>query len=399
MAPPAGRTHADRSAAWVLVAVLLVGLTLRGPIAAVGPVLEEIGADVGLGPATAGLLTSLPVLCFALVAPAAAWLGGRTGAGLAVLVGLVVMAVGLVWRVMGGSGALLTGTVVIGVGMTIGNVLVPVVIKRVFAADAGRVTGLYTATLAGGAALTAALVAPLSGLGGWRPGLAVWAGLPVLGLAVWWVAVARHDAGVVTGVGPSRTPGRPVSLWRQPTAWAVSLTLGFQSALYYSLTTWMPTMLRDDIALSREAAGTAMSVFQLLAIPATLLIPVLSRVRPSQSWLGVLVGGGWLVTVAGLLLAPQWWLLWCVVGAVTQGAGISLSHTLVVLRARDGDTVRRLGAMSQLIGYGVGALGPVALGAVNDATDSWAVPLVALGVVAVLMALASAAAGRDRQVT
>lgn len=289
---------------------------------------------------------------------------------------------------------MLTGTAVIGVGMIIGNVLVPVVIKREFA-DAGRVTGLYTVTLAGGAALTAALVAPASTFGGWRPGLAV---LPVATLVVWLLAVARHDAGPVRVVGASVGTTRTASAWRQPMAWMVSLTLGFQSALYYSLTTWMPTMLRDDPDLGRQAAGNAMSVFQLLAVPAILLIPVLCRVRPNQAWLGVLVGGGWLVTVGGFLLAPQWWLLWCIVGALTQGAGISLCHTLVVLRARDSETVRRLGAMTQLVGYSLGALGPILLGALNGATGAWSIPLLVLCVASVLMLLVAAAAGGDRQI-
>ena len=382
----------------VLVAILLVGLNLRGPIAAVGPVLEEIGADVGLTSTTAGLLTSLPVLCFAFAAPVAAWLGARVGAGRAVALGLVVMTVGIVGRVLGGAGLLLAGTVVIGLGMTIGNVLVPVVVKRRFGREAGRVTGLYTATLAGGAALTAGLVAPLSTLGGWRPGLSLWAVLPVLALVVWLVAVGRRDDGAAPSGTRTLADGASRSVWRQPMAWLVALTLGFQSALYYSLTTWMPTMLRDELDLSRQAAGNAMSVFQLVAIPATLLIPALCRVRATQVWLGVVVGGGWGVTVAGLLLAPQWWLLWSVVGAVAQGAGISLSHTLVVLRAGDADAVRRLGAMSQLIGYGLGALGPVVLGALDGATGSWTAPLLVLCAVAVLMTGAGAAAGRDRPV-
>jgi CP family cyanate transporter-like MFS transporter len=390
-----------------LLAVLLVGINLRSPIAAVAPVLDEIGDDVGLTRATAGLLTSLPVVCFALAAPLAAWVGHRTGPARAIALGLVVVAVGLVARVLLGSGLLLVGTVVVGLGMTVGNVLVPVVIKRDFPLRAARVTGIYTATLAGGAALAAGLTAPMSEPWGWRVGLAAWAVLPVVALLVWWpgvvvperaasVAAARAASARTEPVHPGGVPHTSRSVWRQPMAWAVGLTLGFQSALYYSLTSWLPTLLREDLGLAREAAGTAMSVFQLLAIPATLVVPVLCRRRPTQSWIGALVALGWTVMVLGLLVVPQWWLLWCVVGALAQGSGISLAFTLAVLRARDAEAVRGLSGMSQLIGYGLGAAGPIALGAVSAATGSWDVPLLVLLVLAGGLLLSAVTAGRDR---
>jgi CP family cyanate transporter-like MFS transporter len=95
-------------------------------------------------------------------------------------------------------------------------------------------------------------------------------------------------------------------------------------------------------------------------------------------------------------VVPQWWLLWCVVGAFAQGSGISLAFTLAVLRARDAEAVRGLSGMSQLIGYGLGAAGPIALGAVSAATGSWDVPLLVLVVLAGGLLLSAVTAGRDR---
>ncbi|WP_007026158.1 MFS transporter, partial [Saccharomonospora iraqiensis] len=158
-----------------LVAVLLVALNLRGAIAAVSPVLPEIRADVGLSATAAGLLTAVPVLCFALAAPAAARLARHTGTPRAVLIGCLTIAAATVLRVLDGPPVLLLGTLILGVGMTVGNVLVPVVVKRDFAGQAGTVTGVYTAALAGGAAVAAALTAPLAAIWNWRGALAVWA--------------------------------------------------------------------------------------------------------------------------------------------------------------------------------------------------------------------------------
>lgn len=392
-----------------LLAVLLVGLNLRGPIAAVAPVLDEITADLALTPTTAGLLPALPVLCFAVAAPLASRAGRLLGPVPAIGWGLVLLSVGLVVRVLAGPSVLLVGTVLVGLGMTVANVLLPVVIKRDFPGRVAAVTGMYTATLAGGAALTAALTAPVSTQWGWRWSLAGWVVLPLLAIGLWWVAMVRSGVADGTGRRTRPAPGLPVghrtggggagrSVWRQPTAWAVALVLGFQSVLYYSLTSWMPLLLQDEAGLGRAAAGNAMSLFQLLGIPATLVVPALCRRRPDQSWLGLLLGAGWFITVGGLLLLPGWWLLWSVVGGLTQGAGISLAFTLVVLRAHDPDTVREVSAMGQFVGYGLGAAGPVAVGALTSATDGWTAPLVLLAAVAVALAVSASVAGRDREI-
>ncbi|MPY85612.1 MAG: MFS transporter [Actinophytocola sp.] len=171
---------------WLLLtAVVLVAINLRGPIAAVSPVLPELRATLGLGSGSASLLTSIPVLCFSIAAPAASMLAARTGLERAISIGLAGIALGTVVRSLDGPAAMLAGTVIIGVAITVGNVLVPVVIKRDFADRVGIVTGLYTAALAGGAALTAALTAPIAAAGGWRLALAVWAGIAVLAWCAW----------------------------------------------------------------------------------------------------------------------------------------------------------------------------------------------------------------------
>lgn len=111
-----------------------------------------------------------------------------------------------------------------------------------------------------------------------------------------------------------------------------------------------------------------------------------------------MLGAGWLAMVLGILAAPQWWFVWCVMGGAAQGMGISLAFALVVLRARDAESVRVLSAMSQLVGYAVGATGPVVLGALRTATGAWTWPLLMLGATAVALGVAGVVAGRDRTV-
>lgn len=178
---------------WLAAAVVLFALNLRGPVAAVSPLLPELRSQFGLGGETAGLLTTLPVLCFAAAAPLAAWLGRRLGMGRALAVGMVGIAVATALRSTGGVALLLAGTVLLGVAITVGNVLMPAVVKQRFAGQVGTVTGVYTAALIGGAAVAAGTSAPLANALGLRLGLAAWA-LVAAAVAGIWIAAARSRA-------------------------------------------------------------------------------------------------------------------------------------------------------------------------------------------------------------
>jgi CP family cyanate transporter-like MFS transporter len=380
-----------RARGLLLVAVLLVGVNLRGALAAVSPVLPEMRADLGLPPSTVSLVTTLPVLCFAAAAPAAGWFGRQVGARPALLWALLLLAVATAARALGGSAVLLAGTVAIGLAMTVGNVLLPPVVKGRFGADAGRVTGLYTAALAAGAALTAALTAPLAGLWGWRAGLACWAVLALVAAAVWQVA-DRGPAPVapLPVTGPAAGP----SVWRHPVAWATGLLLALQTMLYYAVTTWLPTVLVDRVHASVPTGAAAASLFQLVGIGGALLVPALVGRWRGQVGFGLVVGVGWIVLFAGLLAWPSGWGLWVTVGGLAQGAGVALSFTVIVLRAHDEDAARRISGMAQLVGYGIGATGPLLAGGLYGATGGWVVPLATLGALGVCYAGVAAAAGR-----
>lgn len=378
-----------------LVAVLLVALNLRSAIAAVAPILGELRAELGLTPAMAGLLTTLPVLCFALLAPASVALSRRLGLHGAILLGCVGIAVGSIVRVLDGVPLLLAATVVVGAGMTVGNVLVPVVVKAEFGRRAGQITGLYTAALVSGASISAALTAPLANAWGWRIALASWAAVAAVAAVVWRLSAAtRSDDHAVDGSreAPSTSP------WRSRVAWALGLFFGVQSLCYYAVTAWLPTILVDEAGLTPAAAGGGASLFQVLGIAGTLAIPPVIHRRPAQGWIAAITAGAWCVLFAGLLVWPGAWLLWVVIGGLAQGATISLVLTLLVLRAHRVDVARRLSGMAQLVGYLTGAVGPVLIGWLYGRTGAWDVPLLTLLGVALAFAILGQVAGANRSV-
>ncbi len=382
--------------ALLFTAVLLVGVNLRGALSAVSPVLTELRADLGLSAPVAGLVTTLPVLCFAAAAPAAAWWGRRVGSARALLQALLLLAVATALRVTGGAAVLLAGTVGIGLAMTVGNVLLPAVVKRNFGARAGQVTGLYTVALTAGAAATAALTAPIAAVTSWRVGLSGWAVLAVLAAAVWELATGRRRGGTAAAPGPAAPvrADRGTTPWRHPVAWAVALVLALQTFLYYAVTTWLPTVLTERLHTGVGTGATAASLFQLMGIPGALLVPILIGRRPGQGWLGLAIATGWVTLAAGLLSWPAGWGLWVTIGGLAQGAGVALAFTLMVVRAGNDAVARDLSGMSQLVGYALGAGGPLLIGALYGVSGGWAVPLLAMAVLGVAYGAVALVAGR-----
>lgn len=374
---------------------MLVALNLRAPIVALAPVLERIEADLGLTPATAGLLTTLAVLCFALATPVAALVIRLSGAERAVLIALLGVLAGTVLRSAGGAPAAFAGMVVIGVSITIGNVVIPVVIRRDVPPErAALVTGVYTAMLNVGTMITSLATAPLADLVGWRLATAAW-GVFVLAALVAWGAYLRrrrrigaHDAGpapttaeLMTGgiaiVDDRARPAASDSAWRNPLTWVLTAAFAAQAWGYYGVTSWLPTMLADLRGIGDVAAGAASSIFQVAAIIGALGVPLLGARAPQ--WVpAAVVGSLWVSLPVGLLLAPEAYLMWEFLGGIAQGGGFVVIFTLIVRHAR---TDREAGGMSAIVqggGYLIAALSPPVLGALHEATAGWALPLVVL---------------------
>ena len=218
---------AARSAArgLLIAAILLYALNLRAPITALAPVVDDVRADLGLTAASVGLLTGIPVLCFALATPFMAVLLGRLGTARVVTVSLVTVLVGTLLRSADGFGTALVGTVLIGVAITAGNVAVPVVIGRDFPGHVPRVTGLYTAALNGGSVLTTTLTAPLAEVIGWRWALASWGLMAVVALVVWQRAYPGGRPEPVPVVAPTAAP----EVWRRPVTWYLAVAFAGQA--------------------------------------------------------------------------------------------------------------------------------------------------------------------------
>ncbi|WIX88780.1 MFS transporter [Amycolatopsis sp. DG1A-15b] len=378
--------------ALLAVAVVLTALNLRPAITGVGPMLAEMRGDLGTSVVWAGVLTTLPTLCFAGAGLAAPLLARRAGVGAAIAIALCALAAGLVLRVLDGPAVVLGGTLVATAGIALINVLIPVVIKDSFPARIGLLTGVYTAALQGGGALGSAVTPRLGdALGGWRPALGGWAALAVVALLAW--ILAARGTGRAPRPADGAEGGR--SLLRNRLAWIVTGFFGLQAFYAYAAMGWFPQVLMDA-GVRRDDAGLLFGLVSLIAVPISLVVaPMAARQRGQSPWIvGLSVFG--VAGTIGLMLAPSWSpLLWSILVGLGMST-FSLALTVIALRARTGADTARLSGMAQGFGYLFAALGPFLFGLLHDLAGGWTVPLaMLLGLLGVQMTF-GALAGRHR---
>jgi CP family cyanate transporter-like MFS transporter len=410
---------------FVIVGVLVAALSMRGPIVAPTPVLRDIEADFGIGSATAGLLTSAPVLMFALMTPLAALLIRRAGAELALMLSLSGVLLGTAIRAVPGFGWMLAGMFVIGAAVTIGNVVIPVIIRRdVASARVGLVTAAYVATLNAGSLLTSLLTAPLASVVGWPAALVAWSVLTVAGIVLWgahlrrarregdrWgerysgeepgggAVVGELDPTTITGPMPVvARAARERSIARRPVTWLLLIAFAIQCGIYYGLSTWLPTITADELGLDPSAAGALASLFQGAGIAGAFLVPLLARFTPAiVPTLTICVS--WVILTVGMLAAPELTWVWLTIGAIGHAGGFVVIFTTLVTVSRTDGEAAGMSALVQGGGYAIGALGAPLIGALHELTGGWTAALammVGLSIVYSAALLAAGAAARRR---
>jgi CP family cyanate transporter-like MFS transporter len=355
--------------ALLLAGVLGIAANLRPAITSVSPVLAAIGSALGLGGVGLAVLATIPIGCFALLAPASLPLQRRVGLEPAVLLILIMLSGGLLLRLIDAAPALYLGTAIAGSAIAMANVLVPAIVKRDFPNRVGLVTGLYITTLYIAAATAAGVSVPLmraSALG-WRAALGFWA-IPALGGVFLWLPQVRHGV----GRSPLTTRGGGFArMIRNPLAWAVTMFMGLQSLGYYGVLSWLPSILHS-IGIAPGRAGLMLSISTIVALPSTLITPLLAVRGRDQRGLMVAVSGLTLIGYAGLTLVPglaPW--VWIVIIGLGQGAMFPLAMTLIVLRAGGPMEAMALSAFAQTIGYAVSVVGPLGMGVLHTMSGVW----------------------------
>lgn len=282
----------------IILGIVLIAMIMRSPLTSVGPLIGSIRESLGLSNATAGLLTTLPLLAFALLSPFAPLLARRFGVERTLLYALVLLMVGIAIRSLAATASLFAGTALIGLAIAVCNVLIPSLVKRNFAHQVGLMTGVYSVSMNLSGAIASGVSIPVArDLGfGWNGALAIW-GVLVLLAALFWLPQARASRGSAIAATSGVLKRR--SLWRSPLAWMVTIFMGMQSLLFYVLVAWLPEMMTSR-GLSEDSAGWMLSLFQTAALPVAFIVPIVAGRMKNQRLLVIIMTILLFVSLGGL---------------------------------------------------------------------------------------------------
>lgn len=392
--PTASRQDTRAERLLVLIGIVVLAFNLRPAAVSVGPVLDEIRSALSMSAATAGVLTTLPVLAFAVFGALAPELARRIGVHRVTLLSLMAVVLGLGVRARTDQVLLfLVMSLVALAGMATANVLLPSLVRLHFPTRVGLLTGIYTTSLALGLTLASGLTVPIAeGLGSWRWGLLAWAATALVA-ALPWVGLLRHDRS--PDPVPHTVTLRQVA--RTRIGWAMALFFGLQSLQAYSIFGWFAQVYRDA-GFSPSTAGLLLGVITAMSIPLSFLIPSLASRLHDQTWLILGLVACYPVGYAGLVLEPvtgAW--AWAVLVGIAASV-FPLALTLIGLRSRTSQGTAALSGFTQSVGYLISAVGPLGMGILYEVTGGWTVPLSALTVLALAQLGAGLAVARPSYV-
>lgn len=359
-----------RATYWpALFAILVLAFNLRPVAVSVGPVLTDISADLGMSGTVAGVLTSLPTICFAVFGALAPGVSRRLGMHHTVGLAIAALIIGQAARAwVSSSWAFLALSVLALAGMAMCNILLPALVRHHFPNRIGLATALYSLTMSIGVTLASIGTVPLAlALGGWRA--AFTAGVLIaLAAAVCWLPMLRLNSGRHGHMGHRSITIADVARTRM--GWFMAVLFGLQSAHAYSIFGWLPTIFMDA-GMDQLSAGIMLGIATGVGIPMAFLVPRYAvRVgQPVGMFLGIMafLAAGFL----GMLLAPMaapW--LWSALLAIGTSS-FPLILALLGMRSHTPAGTTALSGFTQSVGYTIAAFGPVLVGALNELTDSW----------------------------
>ncbi|MEZ9159988.1 MFS transporter [Vibrio lentus] len=390
-----------RNSIFVMLGILFLSLNLRGPFTSLAPVLSQVMEGLNLNSSAAGFLTALPLLTFALFSPLVTKISQRIGLEPSLLLALVLITTGITLRSFGIIPTLYIGTVMIGMGIAIGNVLLPVVVKISFPTRIATVTSLYIFTMGIGSTLGSSLMVPFSDLTlftltGWQLALLMNLVFPILALMIWLPKIRKRSSSA-TNKKQEDKPLPMKKMIKSGVAWQVTLALGLNSFTFYSLAGWLPQIL-NDLGYSEIDAGYIYGFLQFSTmVPGLLLLPFLGK-NDNQQWLITLCTSSVFIGLIGLLYLPEFAIFWVGLFGLANCSTFIIALSFVGLRTSNSSQAASLSGMAQGIGYALAATGPTLVGKLHALTDSWSMPILLIAAVAFACTIFAALAARDKKI-
>lgn len=376
--------------------IILIAINLRPALASVGPLIGAIRDTTGLSNTMLGLLTTLPLLAFGVLSTLTPLFTRRIGIEGTLAAALVLLTVGLFLRVIPTNAALFGGTLLIGIAIAFGNVLLPSIVKRDFPNRTGIMTSVYSSMLGLGATIAAGVSVPLAFdyNWGWHWALGAWGVLSAIAFIVWMpqlknLTLPRNNKSFITALK---------DLGNSKIAWQVALFMGLQSLAFYVILAWLPEILQDR-GLTASSAGWMLSLSQGMGVFGTIILPTWAEKLNDQRglvWMLLILE---LASLSGLLFPDPFLVgLWVSILGFSLGGSFGLALLFIVLRTSNSQTATELSGMAQSIGYLLAAVGPALFGGLHDLTGAWLVPFLLLFLVTIVKLFMGLGAGAPQKV-
>lgn len=331
-----------------------------------------------------GLLTSIPILCFAFGSALMPKIAEKIGLERTLLYSVVLLTLGLIFRSEGNLFLLFFASIIVGMMITVGNVLMPPFINKYFPKIVGKMMAIYLvitnifAAIAVGFSISLGKIYDL----GWKSSLGSWMVLS-FGAIPFWLYIFKHRKLQKRKI---KTPILSQQrMWKSGLAWQISIFIGTQSIVYYSFAAWLPTMLQTWGMTAAEAAWPLVYL-QVSQIPMLFIGAILSTKPQYQSpvvWIGSVL------MFVGLVLIAVWKTKFIIVSTLCMGVSIGLIFALAnmffILRTNDVKASVRLSGMAQGVGYFITACFPPLVGYLFQKTGSWEISLILLIITPVVM--------------
>ncbi|WP_436868591.1 CynX/NimT family MFS transporter [Mammaliicoccus sciuri] len=383
--------HINRSKKQTLIlfiGILLIGASLRAPITSVGIALPSIKETLNLSNTSVSLITIIPLLSFAVISLFAAKISHKFGLERTVFGALILICIGIALRAITGVSWLYVGTILIGVGIAFGNVLTPGIIKMNFPLRIGIMTGYYTVVMNIFGSASSYVTAPLVKHFNYNIALSLIGIVTFIGIIIWSFQLNKHEK-----VNSSQTTTN-INVWKSPLSWQITLLMGGQSMIFYSLINWLPEFLLSHGTPINEA-GIYLSILQLAIIPLTFVTPIFAEKMKNQVLITFVTGLLFVLGILTLMLQLNWAFLGIILIGIASGLAFGLVNTFFGLRTENGLTAAKLSGMSQSVGYLFAAIGPLLFGILHDATNSWNTSFGILLVTSIIIMIIGSRAGRN----
>ena len=366
--------------------IILIGVSLRTPFTVLPIILGDISQGLGVEVSSLGILTSLPLLMFTLFSLFSTRLAQKIGLEHLFTYSLFFLTIGSLIRLIN-LPLLYLGTLMVGASIAVINVLLPSLIQANQPKKIGFLTTLYVTSMGIATALASYLAVPITQASSWK-GLIILLTLLCLATFLVWLPNHRYNH----RLAPQTKQKSKAKVMHNKQVWAVIVFAGFQSLLFYTAMTWLPTMA-IHAGLSSHEAGLLTSIFSLISIPFSMTIPSLTTslsTRNRQLML-TLVSLAGVVGISMLFFPVSNFFYWLAIHLLIGTATSALFPYLMVnfsLKTSAPEKTAQLSGLSQTGGYILAAFGPTLFGYSFDLFHSWVLAVAALLLVDIIMTVA-----------